>query len=109
MGGRRVVLFANRPYSEREGVESRMNTTFRRSPPLPGKPTVVVGVGLVLWVLWLVVLVVGGWVVPESFCSLCLDFAYKRGVGWCSPSNPCRGCYQHSRRMIRGADSDDYH
>ena len=74
-----MVLFANRPYSEREGVESRMNTGFRRSPPLPGKPTVVVGVGLVLWVLWLVVLVVGGWVVSKIFCSLCLDFAYKRG------------------------------
>ena len=79
MDGRRVVLFANRPYSEREGVESRMNTTFRRSPPLPGKPTVVVGVGLVLWVLWLWVVGGGVGVVPESFCSLCLDFAYKRG------------------------------
>ena len=74
-----MVLFANRPYSEREGVESRMNTGFMRWPPPPGKPAVVVGVGLVLWVLWLWVVGGGVGVVPESFCSLSLDFAYKRG------------------------------
>lgn len=60
------------------GPESRMNTGFIRSRSPLRKPAVVVGVGLVLWVLWLWVVGGGVGVVPESFCSLSLDLAYKR-------------------------------